>query len=157
MERNNYTKKLIDLVKDKKLAEKIEKSIYEWTEEYTESNSTPEFMFENFYQDKFSDILKNLDEKYNSYLLKAIKNKEIDPEKLAFLKPEEVFPEKFDSIIKKKKIEQAIKENKASTNAFKCPKCKSRKSKIHQRQMRACDEPVTTFVTCLECGNVTKF
>ena len=114
-------------------------------------------MFESFYQDKFSDIIKNLDVKVNSYLINAIKNKEINPKDIAFLKPEEIFPEKFDAIIKKKKVEQAIKDNQATTDAFKCPKCKNRKCKIDQKQTRSGDEPMTTFVTCLECEHVMKF
>lgn len=157
MERKSYVKKIQDIVKDKKLADQIEDSIYRWTKDFTEANQTPEFMFESFYQDKFSDILKNLDIKINSYLINAIKNKEINPKDIAFMKPEEIFPEKFDAIIKKKKVEQAIKDNQATTDAFKCPKCKNRKCKIDQKQTRSGDEPMTTFVTCLECEHVMKF
>jgi transcription elongation factor S-II len=157
MDRKKIVKQINDIVKDDKLSKDIEDSIHRWTEEYTESNMTPEFMFENFYNDKLSDILKNLDSKYNSFLLEAIKSKKIKSSDVAFLKPEEIFPDKFDSLLKKKKLEQAIKDNKATTDAFKCPKCKKRKSTIDQKQVRAGDEPMTTFVTCVECGHVQRF
>lgn len=157
MDRKKIKKQISDIVKDDKISKEIEESIYRWTEEYTESNMTPDFMFENFYNDKLSDILKNLDIKYNSFLLEAIKSNKIKSIDIAFLKPEEIFPEKFDELLKKKKLEQAIKDNKATTNVFKCPKCKKRKSTIDQKQVRAGDEPMTTFVTCVECGHVQRF
>lgn len=157
MDRKKHQKEINDIVKDTKLSKVIEESIYKWTDDYMESNMTPEFMKENFYLDKLSDILKNLDIKYNSYLLDAIKNNKIKPEDIAFLKPEEIFPEKFDALLKKKKLEQAIKDNKATSDAFKCPKCKKRKCTIDQKQLRAGDEPMTTIVTCVECGNIQKF
>ena len=157
MDRKTYKKELTNLLKDSKLASKIEDSIYKWTEDYMETNITPEFMFENFYKDKFTDILKNLDIKYNPFLLNAIKTNKIKIDKIAFLKPEEIFPEKFEAILNKKKLEKAIKDNQATTDAFKCPKCKKRKARIDQKQVRAGDEPMTTFVTCVECGHVQRF
>lgn len=157
MDRKKFQKQINDIVKNDKLSEKIESSIFKWTEDYMESNMTPVFMMENLYLDKLSDILKHLDIKYNSYLLKAINDNKIKPENIAFLKPEEIFPEKFDALLKKKKLEQAIKDNKATSDAFKCPKCKKRKCTIDQKQLRAGDEPMTTIVTCVECGNIQKF
>lgn len=156
MDRSLYEEKINKIIKNKKISKEIESGIFNWTKDYMESNMTPEFMFENFYQDKFSDILKNLDVKHNSYLLKSIKEKTIKPSQVAFLKPEEIFPEKFAEIIKKRKLEKAIKDNKATTDAFKCPKCKKRKSTVDQKQLRAGDEPMTTIITCMECGHVQR-
>ena len=34
-----------------------------------------------------------------------------------------------------------------------CFKCKKRKCSYYQMQTRSADEPMTTFVTCLLCGN----
>jgi DNA-directed RNA polymerase subunit M/transcription elongation factor TFIIS len=34
---------------------------------------------------------------------------------------------------------------------FRCGRCKSRKTVYHQLQVRAADEPMTTFITCTEC------
>ena len=36
---------------------------------------------------------------------------------------------------------------------FKCGKCKTMKTTYTQAQTRSADEPMTTFVTCLNCGN----
>ena len=38
-----------------------------------------------------------------------------------------------------------------------CSKCKSKKTYSYQLQTRSSDEPMTNFVTCVECGNKWKF
>lgn len=44
----------------------------------------------------------------------------------------------------------------AETDMFKCGKCKGRKCTYFQMQTRSADEPMTTFVTCVNCGNHWK-
>ena len=40
---------------------------------------------------------------------------------------------------------------------FQCGKCKKKKTTYYQLQTRSADEPMTTFVTCHNCGNRWKF
>ena len=62
-------------------------------------------------------------------------------------------------------IEAKIKRDKnlgeidisAATDEFKCYKCKKRLCTYYQLQTRSADEPMTTFITCLSCGNRWKF
>ena len=44
----------------------------------------------------------------------------------------------------------------AATDTFKCRKCHSKKCTYMQVQTRTADEPMTTFVTCIDCGNRWK-
>ncbi|MES1906868.1 MAG: hypothetical protein MHM6MM_000096 [Cercozoa sp. M6MM] len=44
----------------------------------------------------------------------------------------------------------------AATDEFKCGKCGSRKCSYKQAQTRSADEPMTTFVTCMNCKNRWK-
>ena len=53
-------------------------------------------------------------------------------------------------------MEEYKKNNKVGSNAFTCSKCKKSKCSVTQKQTRAGDEPPTTYITCLECGNVVK-
>ncbi|CAA0836654.1 Transcription elongation factor TFIIS [Striga hermonthica] len=46
---------------------------------------------------------------------------------------------------------------KASTNEFRCGRCKKKETTYYQMQTRSADEPMTTFVTCVNCGNHWKF
>jgi transcription elongation factor S-II len=67
----------------------------------------------------------------------------------------------------KRMAAQAVKDNmhvavsavdtQAETDMFKCGRCKARKCKYYQLQTRSADEPLTTFVTCVNCDNRWKF
>jgi hypothetical protein len=58
-----------------------------------------------------------------------MKENKILPEKIAFMKNEELIPEKYEEIFKKKEIHNLNKENKGST-AFECKKCHERNAEI---------------------------
>ena len=49
-------------------------------------------------------------------------------------------------------MEEYRKNNKATSDAFTCPKCKATKSEVTQKQVRSGDEPATIFIKCVECG-----
>jgi len=59
---------------------------------------------------------------------------------------------------RKKWEEEALKDSirgqivTAVTDEFQCGKCKKRRCTYTQKQTRSADEPMTTFVLCLECG-----
>ena len=130
---------------------KIEESIFKFSVDYASVNETP-YLLEQIYDTKVDDLMKLINDTENDYLLKAIKNDKINLEKIAFMKSEELNPEKYDKIIKKKSIEQDKIDNQATSNVYECKKCKNRKCSVTQRQTRAADEPATTFVKCMECG-----
>ncbi|KAJ0030853.1 hypothetical protein Pint_13530 [Pistacia integerrima] len=46
---------------------------------------------------------------------------------------------------------------KATTDQFKCGRCGQRKCTHYQMQTRSADEPMTTYVTCVNCNNHWKF
>jgi transcription elongation factor S-II len=148
----NKLNKYIELLNISKL---IESSIYNFSIEYAESNDVL-YLIENIYENKYNEILLLLSEK-NSHILNLLKNGKIDPSKLAYMKPEELNPEKYEIILKKKELIDYKKNNSIGSNAFTCVKCKKKRCDVTQKQMRAGDEPPTTFVTCLECGYTFKF
>ncbi|EPR57617.1 transcription elongation factor A TFIIS [Toxoplasma gondii TgCatPRC2] len=50
-----------------------------------------------------------------------------------------------------------LMEGASEGGQFPCFKCRTTKTVYFQMQTRSSDEPMTTFVTCLECGNRWKF
>jgi DNA-directed RNA polymerase subunit M/transcription elongation factor TFIIS len=139
---NNYvSKKFINLV---------EKSILDFSNEYASINDTP-FLAESIYDTKLEEIINSL-----CKLPELIKTEE-DAKKIAFLKPEELNPDNYEKLLKKKEIEEYKKNDVKSSSAFKCSKCKKSKCSVTQKQTRAGDEPATTFINCLECGHQFSF
>ena len=47
-----------------------------------------------------------------------------------------------------------LEGNKAmATDKFKCGRCHKREATYYELQTRSADEPMTKFITCLNCGN----
>jgi DNA-directed RNA polymerase subunit M/transcription elongation factor TFIIS len=109
--------------------------------------------FVEIYISKFKTLLINLQSEYVQQL--ACKN----PYNVAFMTHQEFNPEKWKPLLEKKqKIEQFMLSNKltANTDMFTCFKCKSKNCSYYQLQIRSADEPMTTFVTCIDCENHWK-
>ena len=44
----------------------------------------------------------------------------------------------------------------ATTDMYKCGKCKQNKTVYYKLQTRSADEPETTFITCVNCNHKWK-
>jgi len=149
-EKSIETIKILKKYVNKDFIETVEKSILIFSNEYANMYEMPSFA-DSIYDTKLEEIINAL--KNHSEL---IKTKE-DAEKIAFLSPSELNPDNYEKLIKKKEIEEYKKNDVKSSSAFKCSKCKKSKCSVTQKQIRAGDEPATTFVTCLECGHNFSF
>ena len=114
------------------------------------------YLIEQIYESKTEEIINLLNDK-EIYLLKAIKEGIIDVSKIGFMKPSELNPDKYSTIINKKKKEEDKINNQATSTIYTCKKCKKNKCQVTQRQTRSADEPATTFVTCMECDYTFSF
>jgi DNA-directed RNA polymerase subunit M/transcription elongation factor TFIIS len=88
-----------------------------------------------------------------------IKNGELTPQNLAFMSHQEMNPKTWKSLIDNKIKRDANKYSnnlQASTDMFTCKKCKSKRTTYYELQTRSADEPATIFVTCLDCGKMSK-
>jgi DNA-directed RNA polymerase subunit M/transcription elongation factor TFIIS len=167
---NLYTKrkKIIQLfsniINDIDINRKIEMSIYNYTinrckiKDIFAMWEAPEFC--EIYNSKSRSLYTNLDKTSyvkNTILLDKVINGEIDPVKIAFMSPIELYPEVWMDIIEEnERREKMIAENNkgAATDMFRCPnpKCRQKKATYTEVQTRSADEPMTIFLTCLVCG-----
>ena len=138
----------------------IEKSIFNYTIQQAQKNKTikkwDNIYFVLIYVNKLKMILYNLK---NEIILNNIKSKKINPCKIAFMTHIELLPEKWDLEIKEKELRLENKffpKIEANTDNFTCGKCKSNACSYYQLQTRSADEPMTTFVTCTNCGQRWK-
>ena len=141
----NQTIKSLSKVTKKEFVKLIEKSINDFAVEYAEINDTS-FLLESIYDTKVEEIINALT-KNQDFI-----SSDEDAKRIAFMKPEELNPDNYEKLLKKKEMEEYKKNDIKSSSAFKCSKCKKSKCSVTQKQTRAGDEPATTFVTCLECG-----
>jgi len=161
--RTNVRKKLNKIIRKKKLSLNLEKGIFNYTIQTARLRNVvrkwDNKAFVMIYVDKFKSILLNLNAKStikNKELLKRLKNKEFKAHELAFMTHQELYPEKWKYLIDKKikrDKSEGVVDLSAATDEFFCFKCKKRKCSYYQMQTRSADEPMTTFVTCLLCGN----
>jgi transcription elongation factor S-II len=93
----------------------------------------------------------------SQYLINGLNNNSIKPSNVAYMKPEELNPEKYENFIKKREMEEHKKLNTVGSSVFTCSKCKKANCSVTQKQTRAGDEPPTTFVKCNECGHTFKY
>jgi DNA-directed RNA polymerase subunit M/transcription elongation factor TFIIS len=140
----------------------IEKGIYNYVIEKCSANSIIPIWenqeFSDMYISKSKSIYSNLNTKCyvgNKELLEKVKKGKINPYELAFLESHKLYPEKWNDIIEEKaKMDKMLKESlkESATDLFQCVRCKKRKTIYCEVQTRSSDEPMTKFITCLECG-----
>jgi len=158
--RNNIRGKLEQLLESEKKAINLEKGIYNYA--LKEANNrkvvkkwdNPYYV--QIYLDRLRTIYINLGK---TALLTWIKDGTVTVKNLAFMTHQEMQPEKWDALIQAKIKKDKSKydtQQEAMTDTFKCRKCYSNKCSYYQMQTRSADEPMTTFVTCIECANRWK-
>ena len=158
--RNNVRSKLKDVLDNSSMAENLEKGIFNNTIllaiERNIVRKWENIYFVQLYTDRLRSVYINLKK---PYVCDMVKNKKIRAHKLAHMTHQEILPKKWEKLIKAKQIRDQNKYEpkiEASSDNFTCWKCKSKKCTYYQLQTRSADEPMTTFVTCLECGNRWK-
>lgn len=115
------------------------------------------------YTNRVLEILHNIKDKDNIEFREGIVNGEIKPEELATM--DEV---KMLNKEKRKELDKTIedkvnesrsdwdkKHSKVLSGVYKC-KCGSDKTTQFEMQTRSADEPMTVFISCVECGNSWK-
>lgn len=158
--RANIRTHLQKIIKNEKITINLEKGIFNFAIKSAEERNIVKKWYNPYfvqlYTDKLRVIFQNL--QYEP-LLKKLKYRNIKAHKVAFMTHQELRPDKWkERIAVKEQHDQnryAPKLN-ANTDDFTCRKCKSNKCSYYQLQTRSADEPMTTFVTCIDCGNRWK-
>eukprot|EP00826_Nyctotherus_ovalis_P040862 TRINITY_DN4060_c0_g1_i23.p3 TRINITY_DN4060_c0_g1~~TRINITY_DN4060_c0_g1_i23.p3 ORF type:complete len:108 (-),score=36.34 TRINITY_DN4060_c0_g1_i23:124-447(-) len=102
----------------------------------------------------------------NEELRERLKRGEVLPKDLVAMDPREMATKEVKE--HREKVEKEAFEARLSdwmdtnikknlSGMHKCGKCKGNKTTYYQQQTRSADEPMTTFVRCLDCGNSWKY
>ena len=164
--RNKYVIFLNKELNNEKKSRQIEKSIYNNIIKYTKKNNIKRkwnnIHFKSLYISRIRSIYSNI--KGDSYLKKKnfkkkILNNEIDLTMISELSKYDIFPENWKDLIEEKMKKDKLKyelKPEAMTDIFKCHRCSGRSCTYYEVQTRSADEPMTQFITCLDCNNHWK-
>jgi transcription elongation factor S-II len=157
--RANIRKKIDKILNNEKASLNLEKGIYNYALKEADNRKIVKKwdnkFFVQIYLNHLKSILNNLNEKW----IEEINNSSIQSHKLAFMTHQELNHIKWSELIeaKSKRDKNKFETNlAAATDTFTCRKCKANQCTYYQMQTRSADEPMTTFVTCIPCGNRWK-
>jgi DNA-directed RNA polymerase subunit M/transcription elongation factor TFIIS len=145
-----------------KIATDIEKGIYNHTINFSENKNIikkwENHLFKNMYLQFCIKVYSNLEPSSyikNARLISRLMSGEFSPYEICGMDHQYLFPENWKTYIdEKSKRDRTLYEinKEMATDIYKCGKCHKRECVYYQLQTRSADEPMTTFVTCLNCG-----
>jgi transcription elongation factor S-II len=145
------------ILKNYSAADQLESAIFKYTSE--RYSSWQKIQFRNTYRAKVRSIKFNLTNKNNLTFINNVINNKISVSSIPFMKSCEIFPELYISIFQKiaeKNIKESVDIKPTVRGLFTCEKCKSNETTYYEMQTRSADEPMTAFVTCVNCENRWK-
>lgn len=140
----------------------LEKGIFEASFQYSQKQyiarnwKTP--AFREVYRQILRSVLSNIHPQspvQNTRLLTRVKDGEFTLYEIPFMSSYEMYPEKWFALKDKllQREQKILEGNKSrATDQFKCRRCQKRECTYYELQTRSADEPMTIFITCLNCG-----
>lgn len=137
------------VLEEQDLAEQVEEAIYE-------DKKSVDSSYRSLVRSKYLNL------KQNDALRLQLLSATLTPSRFVAMPPAEMASAELrlaDRLAAAKALRdtQAACDTEAETDQFKCGRCGKRRCKYYQLQTRSADEPMTTFVTCVNCGNRWKF
>lgn len=154
---------LILCVDTNDITKQIESAIYEYADKECKSKNYVVNWNNKYFIDIYIDRLRSvtINMSHNEHIKNILIERKLNPRDYVFMSHQEINPERWKQLIKEKTIRDENKFNnnqEASTDLFTCPRstCKSKRCTYYEMQTRSADEPMTIFVTCLDCGKNFK-
>ena len=157
-----------EIIQDSEISKQLEESLlHVVSDQAIKENMDIDWankVFWNMYRSKAIFIYENINPE--SYVqntenwLGKLKSGEISIRSFAEMTAAEICPQRWKEAIEKQiEIEKKLQSKNSSASIFMwCSRCKKKtKCDYYQMQTRSADEPMTTFMTCLECDRRWKF
>ena len=156
--------RLLDLPEDHTICINLERCVFNWSvrrsKQFDDVPTWENRRFRDRYKHKFIEMKQGLvrcpenRENLKSGKVKTFQFIEYGPKEILpggpYAKTQE------DLVYRDLRKEYHSKELKNQDGFFKCGRCKSIKTTYFQMQTRSADEPMTVFVSCLNCGKNWK-
>jgi transcription elongation factor S-II len=155
--------KLNTILNNINISKNVEDSIYEYTLQQSKMKGIEQNIenkyFKRIYVNKLITLFNNLDK--NSYIkntsfIDRISEEGFDINNIAFLSPQEINKEHWKKYLDRQTANDEFLYSRQAgirTKEYKCGRCKEKDCTYYQLQVRCSDEPMTTFINCLNCGH----
>ena len=140
----------------------LEKSIFDASFQFAQrqyiARNWKSKVFCEVYRQMVRSVVSNLHPESpvgNTRLLLRVKEGEFPLSDIPFMTAYDMFPEKWYSLKDKllQREQKILEGNKSrATDQFKCRRCHKSECTYYELQTRSADEPMTIFITCLNCG-----
>jgi len=163
--RDHHVKILNKVFCNIRISRSVEKQLYNQTISLAKTRcirrTWENRVFKELYIAKIRSIYSNVGDTYinNPDFKQRILSGEINIKDIGKLSVYDIYPENWSELLDKKIKRDKLKyemKPQAMTDQFKCRKCGSRSCSYYEVQTRSADEPMTQFISCLDCGNRWK-
>jgi DNA-directed RNA polymerase subunit M/transcription elongation factor TFIIS len=157
--RANIRKKLNEKIKNETASLNLEKGIFNYALKEADQRKIVKKWDNKFFVQIYLSHLKSILENLNQKLIDDINNGSIKSHTIAFMTHQELNHDRWAELIE---IKSKRDKNKfevhmsASTDTFTCRKCHGNQCTYYLQQVRSADEPMTCYISCIQCGNKWK-
>ena len=145
--RNSYIQKLINLnIFSIEIINNIESSIFNFSSKYSNNKKVEYIIY--IYKHKFNNIINDIVN--NDKLIYDINNNNID--NICNLSRLELNPNIWKRRYDKHNTCIESTNYISKSNIYTCKSCKKNECYVYELQTRSADEPMTIFITCINCG-----
>lgn len=156
IDRPSAVNKFLKYVKEFHIAHQLEAGLFEFSLIKVKIDESPYHFVSSIYAYQLENLCRNLDLNdksiNNKTLLPMICEDGFDPYLVAFLPPEQMHPQKWSDVIKKRDLQNETANNFQTTDLYKCKKCKMKKFRLTELQLRSADESTSIIAMCLNCN-----
>lgn len=150
-------------LEDEVLAKRLEVCLWNWTIRTCQRDSIPLYWENAKFRYRYTTRALGLEYnmKHNPTMNYKLRSKDVSVKTFANMTPAEMWPERWAEAFQQVAMRQLRREanvdvSQVPDGAYTCFRCKSRKTVYTQMQIRSADEPMTTFVRCLNCSKSWK-
>lgn len=162
--RAKVTRRFEGALGDATMARHLEICLWNWTIRTCVRDRIPLYWdnarFRYRYTTRALGLAFNLRHPKNPALGDRVRSREVPLKKFANMTPAEMFPELYEPIYERLAARElrkmAVSHKDAPDGAYTCRACKSKKTQYTCLQTRSADEPMSIYVSCLQCGKRWK-
>ena len=145
--KNIQNLKDLKIFKNDDIINNIELNIYNYASKYSNNKKVNFIIY--IYNHKYNNLINDIIN--NEKLLYDINNND-DINKICYLSRLELNPNIWKKRYDKYNTSVESINYISKSNIYTCNNCKKNECNIYQLQTRSADEPMTVFITCINCG-----